>query len=39
MYSDVELDAAVSEGAISAEAAAALRAHVAGQRATPVADE
>ena len=39
MYSDAELDAAVTDGAISAEAAAALRAHVARQRATPAADE
>ena len=39
MYSEADLDAAVAEGAISAEAAAALRAHVAGQRATPMADE
>lgn len=39
MYSDSELDAAVAEGAISAESAAALRAFVARHRATPPADE
>ena len=39
MYSDDELESAVQAGAISAEAAAALRAHVAAMRAAPVVDE
>lgn len=39
MYSDAELEAAVAAGAISAEAAAALRDFVARQRAAPAADE
>jgi hypothetical protein len=39
MYSDSELDAAVAEGAISADSAAALRAFVARHRATLPADE
>ncbi len=39
MYSDSELDAAVAEGAISADSAAALRAFVVRHRATPPADE
>ena len=39
MYSQQELDDAVASGVISAEAATALRAYVAGQRATPIADE
>ncbi len=39
MYSQAELDEAVAAGAISAEAAAALRAHIEGQRATPAVDE
>lgn len=39
MYSEADLDAAVADGVISAEAASALRAHVASQRTTPAADE
>jgi hypothetical protein len=39
MYSEAELDAAVAEGAVSAEAVAALRDFVARRRATPTADE
>ena len=39
MYSEADLAAAVSAGAISADAAQALRNHVAGGRALPVADE
>ncbi len=39
MYSEAELEAAVAEGAISAEAAAALRAFVARRRVAPSADE
>lgn len=39
MYSEAELEAAVAAGAISAQSAAALRAFVARQRATPAADE
>lgn len=39
MYSEQDLDAAVSAGAISADAAAALRDHVAAQRATSLVDE
>jgi hypothetical protein len=39
MYSDEDIDSAVAAGAISAEAAAALRAHVAAQRHTPAVDE
>lgn len=39
MYSDDELDAAVAAGVMSAETAAAFRAHVAGLRHTPAADE
>jgi uncharacterized membrane protein YfcA len=39
MYSQNEIDEAVASGAISAEAAAALRAHIEGQRATPIVDE
>lgn len=39
MYSDEDLDSAVAAGAISAEAAAAFRAHVAGLRRTPAVDE
>ena len=39
MYSDSELDAAVAEGAISPDSAAALRAFVARHRASPPADE
>ena len=39
MYSDAELDAAVAEGAVSPDSAAALRAFVARHRAAPPADE
>ncbi len=39
MYSDEDLDAAVAAGALSAEAAAAFRAHVGKLRATPAVDE
>lgn len=39
MYSEAELEAAVAEGAVSADSAAALRAFVARRRATPGADE
>lgn len=39
MYSDDDLDAAVAAGVMSAETAAAFRAHVAGARHTPAADE
>lgn len=39
MYSQQELDDAVAAGVISPEAADALRAHVAGQRSTAIADE
>jgi hypothetical protein len=39
VYSDDDLDSAVAAGAISAEAAAALRTHVAGLRLTPAVDE
>jgi hypothetical protein len=39
MYSESDLQAAVEAGAISAEAAEALRNHVAAQRATPAVDE
>ena len=39
MYSDEDLDSAVAGGAISAETAAAFRAHVAGLRRTPAVDE
>ena len=39
MYSESEIDAAVSAGALSPEAAAALRNYVAGARATPAVDE
>lgn len=39
MYSQAELDDAVAAGAISPEAAAALRAHVEGQRPTTVVDD
>jgi hypothetical protein len=39
MYSDEDLDAAVAAGALSAESAAAFRAHMAQSRATPVVDE
>lgn len=39
MYSEIEIDGAVSAGALSPEAAAALRNHVAASRATPAVDE
>ena len=39
MYSQNELDEAVAAGAISAEAATALRMHIEGQRSTPTVDE
>ncbi|MEQ1499127.1 MAG: hypothetical protein ABL914_10735 [Novosphingobium sp.] len=39
MYSESELQSAVSAGAISAEAADSLRGHVAGLRSAPMADE
>jgi hypothetical protein len=39
MYSQQELDDAVAAGVITADAAAALRAHVAGQRQTAIPDE
>ena len=39
MYSQNELDEAVAAGAISAEAAAALRAHIERQRSPPTVDE
>lgn len=39
MYSDTDLDAAVAAGALSADAAQALRDHVSSLRATPAADE
>jgi MFS family permease len=39
MYSQQELDDAIASGVISAEAAAAFRAHVEGRRALPIADE
>jgi hypothetical protein len=39
MYSDEDLDAAVAAGALSAESAAAFRAHVRQARATPAVDE
>jgi hypothetical protein len=39
MYSDAELDAAVAEGAITPDSAAALRAFVTRHRAAPPADE
>jgi len=39
MYSQQELDEAVASGALSAEAANALRAHVEGQRSTVIPDE
>jgi hypothetical protein len=39
MYSDTQIDAAVAAGAISADAAAALRVHVQGLQTAPMADE
>jgi hypothetical protein len=39
MYSEQDLDDAVASGVITAAAADALRAHIEGQRSTPIADE
>ncbi|MFS0738754.1 hypothetical protein ABC347_17040 [Sphingomonas sp. 1P06PA] len=39
MYSDADLDAAITAGVLSPEAATAFRAHVASGRATPAVDE
>ena len=39
MYSQNEIDEAVTAGAISADSAAALRSHIEGQRALPIQDE
>src|SRR4028119_1611577 len=39
MYSESDLESAVAAGALSREAAAALRDHVAGARETPLVDE
>jgi len=39
MYSDDELESAVEAGVLTAQAAAAFRAHVAQKRATPIVDE
>jgi hypothetical protein len=39
MYSEADLQSAVTAGALSAEAANALRSHAAGMRSAPVADE
>jgi hypothetical protein len=39
MYSETDLESAVAAGAISPDAAKALRTHVAAQRATPMVDE
>ena len=39
MYSQQELDDAIASGVITADAANALRAHVAGQRSTAIPDE
>ncbi|HET7708922.1 MAG TPA: hypothetical protein VFK50_05225 [Sphingomicrobium sp.] len=39
MYTQTDLDDAVAAGALSAESAAALRAHIEQQRATPAVDE
>src|SRR4051812_13538431 len=39
MYSQQEIDDAVASGVLSAEAADALRTHIAQQRSTPIADE
>ena len=39
MYSQQEIDDAVASGVISAEAADALRAHIASQRSTAIPDE
>lgn len=39
MYSESDLESAVAAGALSADAASALRAHVSAQRSTPAVDE
>ena len=39
MYSDSDIDDAVAEGALTAEAAAEFRAHIARRRSSPAADE
>ena len=39
MYSEADLESAVASGALSSAAAAALRGHVSGLRATPMVDE
>jgi hypothetical protein len=39
MYSDADLDAAVAAGVLDAQAVATFRAHVAGERSTPMVDE
>ncbi len=39
MYSDEDIDSAVTAGVVSADAAAAFRAHVSGLRSTPAVDE
>lgn len=39
MYSESDIDAAVTAGAITSEAAAALRGHVAACRQAPAVDE
>ena len=39
MYSESDIDGAVEAGALSAEAAASFRSHVAALRAIPAADE
>ena len=39
MYSDADLDAAVTAGVLDAQAVATFRAHVAGERSTPMVDE
>ena len=39
MYSESDIDAAVEAGALSAQAAASLRAHVAAMRTVPAVDE
>ena len=39
MYSDEDLDSAIAAGILSADAAAAFGAHVAGSRSTPAVDE
>ena len=39
MYTEADLQSAVAAGALSHEAAEALRAHAAGMRSAPIADE